>query len=63
MPVVLADHTALARWLSSHADWESVKDLVCPAQPGTLQTTRVTSKVNSVRNQGPELIAPETLDV
>ena len=63
MPVVLADHTALARWLSSHADWESVKDLVCPAQPGTLQTTRVTSKVNSVRNQGPELIAPEPLDV
>jgi putative SOS response-associated peptidase YedK len=59
MPVVLQDETAVARWLSSQAHWQSIKDLVGPAGAGTLQPTRVSSKANSVRNQGPELIAPE----
>lgn len=59
MPVVLQDETAVARWLSNQAHWQSIKDLVGPAGAGTLQPTRVSSKANSVRNQGPELIAPE----
>lgn len=59
MPVILRDQTAVARWLSSHGDFESVRDLVGPAPLGTLEPTRVSSKVNSVRNQGPELIEPE----
>jgi len=59
MPVVLQDETAVSRWLTKDSHWQSVKDLVGPASVGTLQPTRVSSKANSVRNQGPELILPE----
>lgn len=59
MPVILKDHEQVARWLSSHSPWQSVRDLVGSAPQGTLEPTRVSSKVNSVRNQGPELIEPE----
>lgn len=61
MPVILSDQTAVARWLSSHADFQSVSDLICSAPQGTLEPTRVSSRVNSVRNQGPSLIEPERI--
>jgi putative SOS response-associated peptidase YedK len=59
MPVVLQDEKAVSRWLSETAHWQSVKELLGPASTGTLQPTRVSSKANSVRNQGPELIRQE----
>ena len=59
MPVILKDHEDIARWLSGHSDWPSVRDMLVPAGQGTLEPTRVSNKVNSVRNQGPELIEPE----
>lgn len=61
MPVLLNDQGAVARWLCADADYESVKDLVCPSPQRTLEPTRVSSKVNSVRNQGPALIEPEMI--
>jgi putative SOS response-associated peptidase YedK len=62
MPVVLKYPIDVQRWLSADAAWKPVSDLVGPACQGTLQTTRVSSKVNSARNQGPELIEPQGLD-
>ena len=59
MPVLLGGENSVGRWLSSHSQWQDVKELVSSAPPGTLEPTRVSSKVNSVRNEGPELIEPE----
>jgi len=61
MPVVLKHPVDVQRWLSADATWKSISDLVGPAIEGTLESTRVSSKVNSARNQGPELIEPQAI--
>ena len=61
MPVVLKHPVDVQRWLSADATWKSISDLVGPAIEGTLESTQVSSKVNSARNQGPELIEPQAI--
>ena len=55
MPLVL-EQSAWAAWLAEAAD--QVLPLVRPAPPGTLRTWPVPRAVNSVRNDGAELIRP-----
>ncbi len=58
MPVILP-HDAWERWLDpAHHDLDDLATLLVPAADDVLTTHPVTTDVNSVRNQGPELIAP-----
>lgn len=62
MPVVL-EPAAWDRWLDPTVDdAEAVADLLVPSTGGTLQLVRVGRSVNSVTNDGPELIRPEPAD-
>jgi putative SOS response-associated peptidase YedK len=46
-------------WLDpSRSDAEDLKRLLVPAAPGRLEAYPVTTAVNSVRNNGPELVEP-----
>ena len=58
MPVVL-DQSDVARWLNVH-DYgpDERAGLLRPARPGTLTHYGVDSAVGSIRNDGPEMIAP-----
>ena len=58
MPLfVEPDHWS--RWLDPNLDdLDLVRDLLVPAAPGQLQAYPVSTAVNSVRNNGPELVEP-----
>lgn len=57
MPVILPD-TEWDRWLdASNDDVDSLRTILQP-YPGDMQVRRVSSKVNSVKNRGPECQAP-----
>jgi putative SOS response-associated peptidase YedK len=60
MPLVLPQ-SAWEAWLNPDADGSTVADLLTPPSAelvATLAVTPVSSLVNSVRNNGPELLAP-----
>ncbi len=58
MPVVL-DDDAWRRWIDPEiADVAELHGLLVPAPEGVLMTHPVSTLVNNVRNNGPELIAP-----
>ncbi len=57
MPAILTGGDLWGRWLDGAlGDREELLAMCRPAPPGTLVTKRVASLVNSVRNNGPELI-------
>ncbi|QDV04922.1 Putative SOS response-associated peptidase YedK [Planctomycetes bacterium Poly30] len=50
------------RWLTPEIeDEEATARLLGPAPAGTLVTDRVSTRVNNVRNEGPELLTPDTM--
>jgi putative SOS response-associated peptidase YedK len=57
MPVIL-DAAVEAAWLDPDADPEDLRALLVPARDEVLALREVGDLVNSVRNDGPELIAP-----
>ena len=57
MPVVLGAES-FARWLDPDAEAESLGDLLAPAANDLLQAVPLGRAVNSVRADGPELLAP-----
>ena len=48
-------------WLDPRTDQDTVLDLLVPAAPGRLEAYPVSTMVNAVRNNGPELIEPLVL--
>ncbi len=57
MPVILAP-TEFGRWLSNDTPREALIDLMRPAPEDLLDFQPVSAAVNSVHNQGPELLMP-----
>lgn len=58
MPVILAPE-AWRTWLDpDETDPDVLRGLLVPAPLGTLDITPVSSRVNSVRNDGPDLVEP-----
>jgi putative SOS response-associated peptidase YedK len=58
MPL-LVEPDRYAAWLDpSRSDVEDLKKLLVPAAPGRLEAYPVSTTVNSVRNNGPELLDP-----
>jgi len=47
-----------ASWLDPDTDKDSVLDLLVPAAPGLLEAYPVSTMVNAVKNNGPELVEP-----
>jgi putative SOS response-associated peptidase YedK len=47
-----------AAWLDPSTDKDSVLDLLVPAAPGRLEAYPVSTMVNAVKNNGPELLEP-----
>jgi len=48
-----------AAWLDpANSDVDDLKKLLVPAAPGRLEAYPVSTEVNSVRNNGPELVEP-----
>ncbi len=64
MPVMLA-RADFARWLSAETDEAELLSLLRPAPDDELEVFAVNPAVNSVKNEGPELIepAPEQLEL
>ncbi len=62
MPVILSE-SSWAEWLDrDNQDLDSLSRLLAPAPDDLLVTTPVSTKVNSVRNNGPELVERATGD-
>ncbi|MBT8240121.1 MAG: SOS response-associated peptidase [Acidimicrobiia bacterium] len=55
MPV-LVPPAAWDRWLDSNNGVEEIAELLVPAPDGLLKVTPITTRVNNVRNKGPQLI-------
>src|SRR4051794_4976830 len=47
-----------ASWLDPRTDKDTVLDLLVPAAPGRLEAYPVSTMVNAVKNNGPELVEP-----
>jgi putative SOS response-associated peptidase YedK len=60
MPLMV-DRERWAQWLDPRADRADVLDLLTPAAPGRLEAYPVSTAVNAVRNNGPELLEPLSL--
>lgn len=60
MPLMV-EPEAWGSWLDPGADKAAVLDLLVPAAPGRLEAYPVSTTVNSVKNNGPELIEPISL--
>jgi len=62
MPL-LVEPERYAAWLDPEStDPEDLRSLLVPAAPGRLDAFPVSTEVNSVRNNGPELVVPLPLD-
>ncbi len=61
MPVVL-ERDAWDAWLDPDADLDELEGLLRPADDEVIDLHRVSTAVNSVRNQGPELVQPVPVD-
>jgi putative SOS response-associated peptidase YedK len=59
MPVVLSDDGARA-WARGHLTFEQVEALLAPCPDGFLELRPASPLVNSVRNDGPQLLEPDT---
>jgi putative SOS response-associated peptidase YedK len=58
MPVVL-EHDDWSTWLdTAHSDRNELASLMIPADENVLRVIDVAPIVNSIRNNGPELIEP-----
>jgi putative SOS response-associated peptidase YedK len=57
MPLMV-ERDRWAAWLDPRTDKDSVLDLLVPAAPGRLEAYPVSTMVNAVKNNGPELIEP-----
>jgi putative SOS response-associated peptidase YedK len=57
MPLMV-ERDRWAAWLDPRTDKDSVLDLLVPAAPGRLEAYPVSTMVNAVQNNGPELIEP-----
>lgn len=56
---LLVDREKYGPWLDpTVSDAEALKGLLVPAAPGRLEAYPVSTKVNNVRNNGPELVEP-----
>ncbi|MEM6674043.1 MAG: SOS response-associated peptidase [Planctomycetota bacterium] len=61
MPCIL-ERDGFERWLTPEVpDEEATAALLAPAPAGTLVRDRVSTRLNNVRNEGPELMTPDTL--
>ena len=58
MPVVL-DPADYARWIDPARDASTLRALLCPAVPGTLDRRAVTRYVNDPRHEGPRCLEDE----
>jgi putative SOS response-associated peptidase YedK len=56
MPVVLAEPATWHAWLDPALDGATACELLTPVSSDTLSVRRVSSAVNSVRNDGPECL-------
>jgi putative SOS response-associated peptidase YedK len=61
MPM-LVERDRWGDWLEPGNDAESVRDLLVPAAPGRLEAYPVSTEVNNVRNNGPQLVEPLPAD-
>jgi putative SOS response-associated peptidase YedK len=57
MPLMV-ERDRWAAWLDPRTDKDSVLDLLVPAAPGRLEAHPVSTMVNAVKNNGPQLIQP-----
>lgn len=57
MPVIIGPQDR-ALWLDPEASPEALKALIKPLEDGLLEADPVSTKVNSPRNEGPELLSP-----
>jgi putative SOS response-associated peptidase YedK len=58
MPL-LVEPERYAAWLDpARNDLDGLRDLLVPAAPGRLEAYPVSTQVNSVKNNGPELVDP-----
>jgi putative SOS response-associated peptidase YedK len=57
MPLMV-ERDRWAAWLDPRTDKDSVLDLLVPAAPGRLEAYPVSTMVNAVKNNGPELLEP-----
>jgi putative SOS response-associated peptidase YedK len=61
MPCLIEEND-FDRWLTPEIiDDAATARLLAPAPKGTLVTDRVSTQVNNVRNEGPQLLTPDTL--
>lgn len=61
MPV-LVEPDDFDRWLTPEVeDAEATRAMLAPAPPGTLVLDRVSTRLNHVKNEGAELMTPDTL--
>jgi putative SOS response-associated peptidase YedK len=61
MPL-LVERERWSQWLDPDAGGSDPRDLLVPAAPGRLDAYPVSTAVNSVRNNGPELVEPIPAD-
>jgi putative SOS response-associated peptidase YedK len=57
MPAILDEGDSLSLWLNPTAELKDLRGLLRPAPDDLLETRSVSSLVNSVKNEGPELVA------
>jgi putative SOS response-associated peptidase YedK len=57
MPVVL-EPPDWAAWLDPATDMAAIEKLMVPAADGVLEAYPVSTRVNDVKNEGPDLIVP-----
>lgn len=60
MPAILADEELIAAWLSPEVTAEEAQELIGPLDPARLSIRPVSKLVNNVKNQGPELLIPDS---
>jgi putative SOS response-associated peptidase YedK len=56
MPVILPDAEAQATWLDRALDYDGVRELLAPLPDDLIAVHRANPLVNSVKNEGPELL-------
>ncbi len=61
MPLMV-ERDRWSAWLDPRTDKDSVLDLLVPAAPGRLEAYPVSTMVNAVQNNGPELLEPLPLE-
>jgi putative SOS response-associated peptidase YedK len=61
MPMIV-ERDKWAAWLDPESGTDTVRELLVPAAPGRLEAYPVSTSVNNVRNNGPELLEPLPAD-